>query len=81
MQGKENRLRKMKIQMTAKITDDNGNEIARTIEKEAVIPDISEYGEKESFYELFRRYEKPTIQIRNEPTEEITKEYLDGAAA
>ena len=50
--------------MTAKITDDNGNEIARTIEKEAVIPDISEYGERESFYELFRRYEKPTIQIK-----------------
>ena len=33
----------MKIQMTAKITDDNGNAITRTIEKEAVIPDISEY--------------------------------------
>ena len=35
--------------MTAKIMDDNGHEITRTIEKEAVIPDISEYGEKESF--------------------------------
>ena len=66
----------MKIQMTAKITDDNGNEITRTIAKEAVIPDIAEYGDKESFCEIFHR-----IQIRNELAEEITKEYLDGAAA
>ena len=71
----------MKIQMTAKITDDNGREITRTIEKEAVIPDISEYGEKESFSEIFHRYEKTTIQIRNELAEEITGEYLNGAAA
>ena len=71
----------MKIQMTAKITDDNGHEITRTIEKEAIIPDISEYGEMESFSEIFQRYEKPTIQIRNELAEEITEEYLNGAAA
>ena len=71
----------MKIQMTAKITDDNGNEITRTVEKEAVIPDIAEYGEKEAFADIFHRYEKPTIQIRNELAEEITKEYLNGAAA
>ena len=49
----------MKIQMTAKITDDNGHEITRTIEKEAVIPDISEYGEKESFSAALTR-EKST---------------------
>ena len=71
----------MKIQMTAKITDDNGNEITRTIEREAVIPDISEYGDKESFCEIFHRYEKPAIQIRNELGEEIAKERLDGAAS
>ena len=68
----------MKIQMTAKITDDNGNEITRTIAKEAVIPDIAEYGDKESFCEIFHRYEKPTIQIRNDTEINFQKLHLKG---
>ena len=61
--------------------DDNGNEITRTIEKEAVIPDIAEYGEAEDFSEIFHRYEKPALQVRNELAEEVTKEYLERAAS
>lgn len=71
----------MKIQMTAKVIDDNGNEVTRTIEKEAVIPDIAEYGEPENFYEIFHRYEKPALEMRNELSEEVTKAYLERAAS
>ena len=46
--------------MTAKIMGDNGNEITRTIEKEAAIPDISEYGKRNRFmrYTSFQVFER-----------------------
>lgn len=71
----------MKIQMTAKVMDDNGNEVTRTIEKEAVIPDIAEYGKPEDFHTIFYRYEKPALEIRNELSAEITEAYLERAAS
>ena len=81
VQYREKRSKSVKIQMTAKVIDDNGHEVTRTIEKEAVIPDIAEYGEAEDFQEIFHRYEKPALQIRNELAEDITKEYLERAAS
>lgn len=47
----------MKIQMTAKATDDNGNKAIKTIEKEALISDIAEHGERKDF-RIFLRTNK-----------------------
>lgn len=71
----------MKIQMTAQVVDENGKAVMGAVTKEVEVPDITEYGNKDQFYELFSRYETAVIQERNELTAEVTKEYLESAAA
>lgn len=71
----------MKLRITAEIVDENGATVVRQIEKEAEVPELAEFGELGQFYETFDQYEQPVIRARNELLEEVTKEYLEGAAA
>ena len=71
----------MKLRITAEIVDENGATVVKQIEKEAEVPALAEFGETGQFYETFDKYEQPVIRARNELLEEVTKEYLEGAAA
>ena len=70
----------MKIRLTAQIVDDNGEEMAGIVTKEAEVPNVTAYGNKEQFLELFHRYETAVIRERESLTADVTKEYLDYAA-
>ena len=71
----------MKVRLMAEITDENGKKIMQPIEIETEVPDIEEFGEKSQFYEVFDRYEKPVLAARTQLMEELTKCYMDEAAA
>ena len=71
----------MKLRITAEIVDENGATVVKQIEKEAEVPELAEFGESGQFYETFDQYEQPVIRARNKLLEEVTKEYLEGAAA
>ena len=70
----------MKIRLTAQIVDDNGEGLAGIVMKEAEVPNVTTYGNKEQFLELFHRYETAVIRERESLTADVTKEYLDCAA-
>lgn len=71
----------MKVRLMAEITDDNGKKVIKPIEMETEVPDIEEFGDKSQFYEVFERYEKPVLVARTQLMEELTKCYMDEAAA
>ena len=71
----------MKMRITAEIVDKSGAVVVKQIEKEAEVPELEEFGDSEQFYETFEQYEQPVIRVRNELLEELTKEYLEEAAA
>ena len=71
----------MKVRLMAEITDENGKKIIQPIEIETEVPDIEEFGDKGQFYEVFDRYEKPVLTARTQLMEELTKCYMDEAAA
>ena len=67
----------MEIEMNVKMTDKKGNVITRIIRTE--VPEVTEFGNPEEFYEIFDRFERPVIQARNQIGEELTKIYLEEA--
>lgn len=71
----------MKLRITAEIVDESGATVVKQIKKEAEVPELKEFGDSEQFYETFDKYERPVIRARNELLEELTKEYLEEAAA
>ena len=71
----------MKLRITAEIADERGATVVKQIEKEAEVPELKDFGDSEQFYETFDQYERPVIRARNELLEELTKEYLEEAAA
>ncbi len=70
----------MKVQFTAKVTDDDGKTVTKTIEAEAAVPDISEFGDASTFLTVFDRYEQAVLNVRNQTPAELTQAYLDAAA-
>lgn len=63
--------------MSVKMTDKDGNVITKIVETE--VPEVTEFGNPETFYEVFDRFEKPVIEARNQIGEELTKVYLEEA--
>ena len=64
----------MKIKMKAEITDEYGNVITKEIEAE--VPDVTEFGNPEEFYEIFDRFEKPVIEARNQLGEKKSQKHI-----
>lgn len=67
----------MKIEMSVKMTDKGGNVITKIVETE--VPEVTEFGNPEEFYEIFDRFEKPVIEARNQLGEKIAEVYLEEA--
>lgn len=67
----------MKIEMKVKMTDEKGNVITRTIETE--VPEVTEFENSETFYEVFNRFERPVMEARNQLGEKIAEAYLEEA--
>ncbi len=70
----------MKVQFTAKVTDDDGKTVTKTVEAEATVPDISEFGDATTFLSVFDRYEQAVLDVRNQTAAELTQAYLEAAA-
>ena len=67
----------MKMKLKAEIIDEKGKVITKEIETE--IPEVTEFGDPENFYEVFNRFEKPVIEARNQLGKEITEAFLGEA--
>ncbi len=70
----------MKVQITAKVIDDEGKTVTKTIEAETAVPDISEFGKASNFLDVFDRYEQAVINVRNQMAADLTQAYLEAAA-
>ncbi len=70
----------MKVQFTAKVIDDEGKNVTKTIEAETTVPDISEFGNASTFLDVFDRYEQAVLNIRNQTAADLTQAYLEAAA-
>ncbi len=70
----------MKVQFTAKVIDDEGKTVTKTIEAETTVPDISEFGKASSFLDVFDRYEQAVLNVRNQTAADLTQAYLEAAA-
>ena len=46
----------MKVRLKAEIIDDSGKEMTKTVEIERDVPDIDEFGDPSTFYEVFDRH-------------------------
>ena len=67
----------MKIRFKAEIIVEDGNIITKEIETE--VPSVTEFGNREMFYEVFDRFEKPVIEARNQIGQELTEAYFEEA--
>ena len=70
----------MKVRFIAEIVDDEGKIIKAPVSVETEVPNVTEFSSPSDFYAVFDRFEKPVIEARNQIAQEITKDYLDGAA-
>ncbi len=70
----------MKVQFIAKVTDNEGKIVTKTIEAETTVPDISEFGDATTFLSVFDRYEQAVLNVRNQMAADLTQAYLEAAA-
>ncbi len=70
----------MKVQFTAKVIDDEGKTVTKTIETETTVPDIREFGKASTFLDVFDRYEQAVLKVRNQTAADLTQAYLEAAA-
>ena len=67
----------MKIRSKAEIIGEDGNIITKEIETE--VPNVTEFGNPEMFYEVFDCFEKPVIEARNQINQELTEAFFEEA--
>ncbi len=70
----------MKVQFTSKVTDEEGKAVTKTIDAEATVSNISEFGNASTFLNVFDRYEQAVLKVRNQTAAELTQAYLEVAA-
>lgn len=71
----------MRLRFTAEMIDERGEQVSQPVEIETAVPNLEEYGDKSRFYEIFDRYEKAALEVRNQAAREITESYLNAASA
>lgn len=70
----------MKVRLKAEIIDDSGKGMTKTVEIKRDVPDIDEFGDPSTFYEVFDRYERPALEAQTELMGKLTEGYLGQAA-
>jgi hypothetical protein len=68
----------MKMEITVRIKNTDGTEEIRPIVVGAEIPEFEEFTGPDNFREVFDKYEKAVLKIRNKAAESATDEYLSG---
>ena len=66
----------MKMKMTVEIENADGTKGIRPIVVDTEIPNFEEFTGPDDFREVFDKYEKAVLKIRNEAAELVTEEYL-----
>lgn len=77
-----NQIKKAVVEFTAKITDQDGNVIEKTVTVPADFPSMEDFDicTKEGFLNDFDAFEKAVLQARNQATEDISNAYLDSVS-
>jgi len=68
----------MKMEITVRIKNADGTEEIRPIVVDTEIPEFKEFTGPDNFREVFDKYEKAVLKIRNKAAESATDEYLSG---
>jgi hypothetical protein len=66
----------MKMEISIKITNDDGIEIVKPVVLDTSIPNFEEYTGSDKFREVFNRCEQSVLKIRNASAEAAIEEYL-----
>ncbi|MCL4439543.1 MAG: hypothetical protein M1609_02800 [Firmicutes bacterium] len=66
----------MKMEITVRIKNADGTEGTKPIVIDTEIPEFDEFTGPDNFKEVFDKYEKAVLKIRNEAAELATGEYL-----
>ncbi|MGI9863099.1 hypothetical protein SDD30_17130 [Moorella naiadis] len=66
----------MKMEITVRIKNADGTEGTKPIVVDTEIPEFDEFTGPDNFKEVFDKYEKAVLKIRNEAAELATDEYL-----
>ena len=66
----------MKMKMIVEIENTDGTKEIRPIVVDTGIPEFDEFTGPDNFREVFNKYEKAVLKIRNEAAELATAEYL-----
>jgi len=66
----------MKMEITVRIKNADGTEEIRPIVVDTEIPEFEEFTGPDNFREVFDKYEKAVLKIRNKAAELATDEYL-----
>lgn len=66
----------MKMKMTVEIENTEGTKEIRPIVVDTEIPEFDDFTGPDNFREVFDKYEKAVLKIRNEAAEQATQEYL-----
>jgi hypothetical protein len=66
----------MKMEISIKITNDNGIETLKPLVVDTSIPEFDEFIDATNFREVFDKYEKAVLKARNTIAELATEEYL-----
>ena len=70
----------MKMEITVKITNDDGTETVKPVVIDTDIPSYDDYKGPDSFLQDFDVYEKAVLKIRNDAVKEATEAYLEDIA-
>jgi len=55
----------MKMEINIKITNDKGDEIITPVTVDTEVPEFDEFVDAKNFREVFHKYEKSVLKIRN----------------
>lgn len=65
----------MKIEVSVKIIDSDGNESFKPVIATGELPDFSEFTGPDNFREIFDKVERTAIQVRNESMKQAIENY------
>lgn len=66
----------MKMEINIRIINDDGNEIIKPVMLDTEIPEFDDFKDSSNFREIFDRYEKAVLKVRNTVAELATEEFL-----
>lgn len=70
----------MKMRIRVTLHDEEESEVTEATTMEVQVPDFEAFTGPDTFGEVFDKYERKVLEVRNEVVKTATEKYLDGMA-